>query len=168
MTMDNISIGKYYAAHIEKLRTFFALRIGDWYMAEDMAQDLFVRLLNSDRIITDSTVNSLIYTTARRMVIDYYRHLNAIREYQRTGGNTCTTDNNDPASLYSANEVRERLEQGIAMLSEQCQQVYRLHIYDGMKVSAISKQMNINYKVAEHRLGVARHEIRKWMSKTAS
>ena len=57
----------------------------------------------------------------------------------------------------------ERLERGLARLPKNCREVYRLHVYDGMKVSEISQQLNEGYKSVENRLGIARKAIRQYL-----
>ena len=71
----------------------------------------------------------------------------------------------NPMSVYSVNEINEILEHGIISLSEHQQKIYRLNIYSGMKVSEISKTLDMNYKSVEHRLGSARKEVREYIRK---
>jgi RNA polymerase sigma-70 factor (ECF subfamily) len=40
-----------------------------------------------------------------------------------------------------------------------------MHIYDGMKVSEISRQLGEGYKSVEYRLGTARKVVRAYLSK---
>ena len=63
-------------------------------------------------------------------------------------------------SVFSARQVMERMEFTLARLPEQCSEMYRLHIYGGMKVSEISKELNANYKHVEYQLGIARKAVR--------
>ena len=64
-------------------------------------------------------------------------------------------------SVFSAHEIMEQLEHGIAHLPENCRNIYRLHIYNGMKVGEISKELGEGYKSVEHRLGTARKVMRE-------
>ena len=59
--------------------------------------------------------------------------------------------------------MRTQSENGLARLPENCREVYRLHIYGGMKVSEISQQLNEGYKSVENRLGTARKAIRQYL-----
>jgi RNA polymerase sigma-70 factor (ECF subfamily) len=53
------------------------------------------------------------------------------------------------------------MEQGLARLSEQCGELFRLHVYGGMQARDICKATGENYKTVEYRLGQARKEVRK-------
>ena len=61
----------------------------------------------------------------------------------------------------------EGLERGLARLPENCREVYRLHVYGGMKVSEISLRLGEGYKSVEHRLGTARKAMRQYMRQYA-
>ena len=79
------------------------------------------------------------------------------------------SDNNDDAidvaSVFSVTEITEILERGIARLTDNQRQVYRMNFFDDLPVSTISKTLNLNYKSVEHRLGSARKEVRKYVER---
>ena len=88
--------------------------------------------------------------------VDEYEHYIACRMLQ---------ERNNSMSVYSINEIAELLERGIARLADKQQVIYRMSIYGGLKISEISDTLNINYKSAENRLGLARKEIRRYMAR---
>lgn len=159
-------IAGYYTAHIDELRCFIRERIGFRGSPEDIAQDVFVRLLSSDKMITEVTLPCLVYTTARNLIIDHWRRCRTMEQYEHDLrlSAACHPGQADTVSVYSAREITEQIERCLARLPEDCACAYRLHLYDGMKVSEISERMNIRYKVAEHRLGQARRMVRSAVS----
>ena len=60
------------------------------------------------------------------------------------------------------------LERGLVRLPENCREIYRLHIYGGMKVGEISRELGEGYKSVEHRLGTARKVMREYLRCYAS
>lgn len=160
--MDNEIISKFYANQAAGLRAFFMARTANKDLSEDMTQDVFVRLMGYGQMLTEQTLPSLAYTVARRMLTDFYRHRHAVDRCERMlTPDSITT--NDPHEVCSGNQLVEILEKGIEHLPEPYQQIYRLHIYEGLKVSGISEQTHLRYKVVEYRLGVARREIKAYM-----
>jgi RNA polymerase sigma-70 factor (ECF subfamily) len=153
----------YYAAHRDELLTFVSSRLGGSYIAEDIVQDVFMRLMVSNKLITETTLPCLVYTVTRRLICDYYRRRTTREEYEHyiksSEYNETSTE-----SIISARELTERLERGLARIPENCREIYRLHIYGGMKVSEISQQLGEGYKSVEHRLGTARKEMRRYLS----
>ena len=69
----------------------------------------------------------------------------------------------DPSSVYSAQEMLELLERGMAQLDEKQQTVYKMNVYDAYKVSEISNTLQVNYKSVENTLGTARKVMRNYM-----
>ncbi len=153
----------YYAAHRDELLIFVSSRLGGSYIAEDIVQDVFMRLMASDRLITETTLPCLVYTVARRLICDYYRRRITREEYEHFIKHN-EYDETSTESVVSVRELTERLERGLARIPENCREIYRLHIYGGMKVSEISEHLGEGYKSVEHRLGTARKEMRHYLA----
>ena len=141
-------------------------RLGDSCLAEDIVQNVFLRLLTSDKVISAVTLPALVFAMTRNQVYDYFRHHTAVEQYEHYIKGVCSELTTDE-SILSAREVMEQLERGLARLPENCREIYRLHIYDGMKVGEISRELGEGYKSVEHRLGAARKAIRQYLQKYA-
>ena len=63
-----------YKDYRKAVENFFFSRVQNRMDSEDMTQDLFIRLMDYDRMLRADTVKSFIFTIARNMIIDYYRH----------------------------------------------------------------------------------------------
>lgn len=165
--MSNIQlITDYYTIHRDELLAFVSSRLGDSCEAEDMIQDVFLRLLSTNKMISETTLHGLVYMMLRNQIIDYYRRHTYYEQYEHyiKGVNSESTT---MESVFSAREIMEQLERGLARLPENCREVYRLHIYGGMKVSEISQKTGEGYKSVEHRLGTARKAMRQYLRKYA-
>lgn len=160
-------IAEYYTECYDELKAFVASRLPgeeDAEQAEDIVQNVFVRLLKMDRMITRITLPCLVYTIARNLIYDYLRRRHCMEKYEyvvRTSSwqNKCV---DDVDTIYSVLEIQKILENGIAQLSEKQSNVYRLDL-EGMKVKDIALQLNIKYKNAEHCLGDARKVVRRFV-----
>ena len=156
---NNQLISNYYAAHRDELLSFIAVRITNAVEAEDLVQDIFLRLLRGHHLITPDTLPALIYTMARHAVSDYYRRRRIYEEYEHyIKRSDCTSE---IESLISARQLMERMERSLARLPQACCEIYRLHIYDGMKVRDIARELSLPYKQVENRLGQARKAVRQ-------
>ncbi len=152
-------ISNYYAQHRDELVTFIAVRIADANEAQDRVQDIFLRLLRGHQLITPQTLPNLIYTMAKHSVADYFRHRRVFEEYEYYIKRDDSTE--EMESVISAHQLMERMERSLARLPEACGNIYRLHIYDGLKVSDIAQQLTLPYKQVENRLGQARKYVRQ-------
>ena len=158
MNNDHL-LSNYYTQHRDEMVHFIAMRTKDVEAAQDMVQDLFLRLLDRHQLLTEQTLSCLVYTLARHAVADYYRKRRVYEEYEHYIKKSDSTT--EMESVISAQQLIERMEHSLARLSEECRTVYRLHIYNGMKVSEISQQLSLPYKQVENRLGFARKTVRQ-------
>ena len=162
----------YYASHRDELLAFVSSRLytstphlrgggvsGGGEDAEDIVQNVFLRLLTADRLITEITLPAFVYTIARNLISDYYRRHHSLEDYEHYLKSTDETAGS-AESVLSIREITEQLERGLARVPENCREVYRMHIYGGMKVAEISARLGEGYKSVEHRLGTARKAVR--------
>ena len=164
--MNKSLITNYYSSHRDELLAFVSSRLGGSCEAEDIVQNVFLRLLTTDKMITEVTLHALVYTTARNLIIDYYRRHTVFEEYEHYIKGVCSEETTTE-SVFSAREIVEQMERGLTRLPENYREVYRLHIYGGMKVGEISQQLGEGYKSIEHRLGTARKLMRQYLRKYA-
>ena len=160
-------ITNYYITHRDELLVFASSRLGDSRLAEDIVQDVFLRLLSTDKMITEVTLPALVYTITRNLINDYYRRHTNYEQYEHYIKGVCS-EVTTSESVFSAFEIMERLERGLVRLPENCREIYRLHIYGGMKVGEISRELGEGYKSVEHRLGTARKVMREYLRCYAS
>jgi RNA polymerase sigma-70 factor (ECF subfamily) len=168
MQVNNQLLSNYYSMHRDELVSFIAVRTVDAIEAEDIVQDIFLRLLRGQHLITPQTLPSLLHTMARHAVCDYYRRRHVHEEYEhyiQTSDFSCQTSDDSVESVFSAHQLMERMERSLARLPKACCEIYRLHIYDGMKVSDIAQELSLPYKQVENRLGQARKAVRQQLRK---
>ena len=163
--MNHALITEYYISHRDELLAFVSSRLGGNDFAEDIVQNVFLKLLTTDKMISEVTLPSLVYTIARNLITDYYRRHTNYEEYEHY---IKSQGIRSQESVFSVREITERLERGLARLPENCREIYRMHIYDGMKVSEISQELGEGYKSVEHRLGFARKAMRQYLWRYAS
>lgn len=163
--MSNL-IETYYRDHRDELLAFVSSRLGGAVEAEDIVQNVFLRLLTTDKMITEITLPALTYTIARNLISDYYRRRNTYEEFEHYIKRS-SDDYSSMESVFSAKELTELLERGLARIPENFREIYRMHIYGGMKVGEISQTLGEGYKSVEHRLGVARKALRSFLKNYA-
>lgn len=159
--MNHINlITDYYIAHHDELLAYASSRLGDSMEAEDVVQNVFLRLLTTDKMISATTLPALVYTMMRHQVMDYFRRHTTFEQYEHYIKRACIEETSTE-SVFSVREIIEQMERGLAHLPEPFRPIYRMHVYGGMKVSEISKQLGEGYKIVENRLYIARKAIRK-------
>ena len=158
--MNKELLADYYSQHRDEIVGFVAVRVGDADVAQDVVQDVFFRLLCSDRLISPTTLPALVFTMVRNAVTDWFRRRRIREEYEHyiigTGD-----DSDSMESVISVRELMERMEHTLARLAPEFREVYHLHIYGGMQVRQIAEETHQPYRAVEYRLGQARKEVRR-------
>lgn len=168
--MKNVSekqkklIAEAYVETRERIISYIASRINDHAEAEDLTQDVFVRLLEYGATVSPATVTGLIYTVARNITFDYLRH-----KRRRTEAEAYITDcRQEPSysdeSKIIARDIEELEMRFVSMLPNKRQTVYRLSRFSGMSVSDIAGYNDLSVRTVENHLRLARIEIRGRMS----
>lgn len=161
-------IEQYYRDHRDELLAYVSSRLGgDVCLAEDMVQEVFLRLLaDNHRVIAEETLSSLTYTMAANLLADYYRRLYYQRSYEAHVRAVLPADYDIEPVVYVHDTLRH-IDRRLGKLPQSCADIYRLHLYDGMKVADISRHLGLDYKAVEYRLGQARKEVRSLLRFTS-
>lgn len=162
---NNQLLSNYYSLHRDELVSYIAMRIADTDEAEDSVQDIFLHLLRGHQLITPQTLPALVYTMARHEVADYYRKRRVREEYEQYLRNN--EHSAEIETLVSAHQLMEHMEHSLARLPWSAARIYRLYIYDGLKVGDIAKVLELPYKQVENHLGQARKHVRAHMRQCA-
>lgn len=163
---NQITITDHYIAHRDELLAYVSSRLGDHAEAEDVVQNVYLRLLTTEKMITPVTLPCLTYTIARNLICDYFRRHNLNKEYAHEFAHAQMESYSMEPHIF-AKELTGRIEHCLMRVPENCREVYRMHVYDGMKVGEISTLLGENYKSVEYRLGTARREVRRHMQAAA-
>jgi len=70
---DQGAFGQLYTLYFEKIYRFIYYRVGHKEVAEDLAEEIFIKAYAKIATVSDSTFEAWLYQIARNRVIDYYR-----------------------------------------------------------------------------------------------
>ena len=164
-TSNSVIIGEAYKKYLFALRTYVNIRIKDHEDAEDIVQDVFVRLLGFD-VISEETIKSLCYTIASNLVVDYIR-----RHYKREEiySYLCDSRENDyvltPEQIAVFHDLAAKERCLMYSLSPATQRVYQMGRMEGRSIDEISDELNISRRTVESHQFRARKIIREGFRK---
>lgn len=142
---------------------FFAVRTGSVTAAEDLAQELYVKLATRDPAVTAENPVALIYRIATNVMLDRARGeaRSVARETAWRVVAHDTVGGDDVADQAPADEVaasRQRLRQlveAVAELPPQMQRAFRLHKLEGRSHADTARVMGISVKSVEKHISAA-------------
>lgn len=134
--------------------------------AEDMRQDLFVKLMDYEAMIVDETAKSFVFTIAHRMIIDHARHMQFVRRASKAwvidNENDHFWQDND---TLECKQIREMEIRKMRSLPRRMAQVYEMTRFEELSSQEIAERMQISKRTVEYHLLMSRKEIRSSLRK---
>ena len=142
-----------------KVRYFISHIVKSDAVAEELAQDVFVKLWEiRERVAGFDTLGPYVYRMSRNAAINYLDHkfveLSLTPKYRDIVDNT-------PEEEFIALETSLLIELTVNSMPEQRKRVYRMSREEHLSNDEISQKLNITKKSVENHLNLALNEIRK-------
>jgi RNA polymerase sigma-70 factor (ECF subfamily) len=142
---------------------FFAARTGSSAAAEDLAQELYLKLASRDPEASTDNPGALLYRAATNLMLDRARadQRAAARDTAWRQTAHASLGGEDVADLPPADEAlasRQRLNQLVGALADlppQMQRAFRLHKLDGLSHAQTAQAMSISVKSVEKHISAA-------------
>lgn len=155
---DQTVYNNIYEKQVQRLRNFVYYKCGDLAMAEDIAQESFVKLwLNCASVILESVMGYL-YTIANRMFIDQTRSQKVRLKFEKEPMPTSNTE--DPYYVLRTEEFRETIERVISDLPDGQREVFLLNRIDNYTYKEIAEMLQISSTAVEKRMTKALIKLR--------
>lgn len=152
---------KIFRACSSDLRRYFTSYTHCRNDADDMVQELFLRLMSFD-IISSETARSLVFLMARRMIVDDARHKACIRR-QTVHWNKSCVESTTAIDLMACKEIREAEKALIARMPKKRAAIYCLSRFEDKKADEIAMELSLSKRTVEAHLYSSRKEIREQM-----
>jgi RNA polymerase sigma-70 factor (family 1) len=136
--------------YYKSVRNFIWFRCGDQDLAEDIAQDTFVKLWENRNRIDKSTVKAYLYKIAQNNTINYQKRQQLLLKFKKKPGNDREYDH--PEKLAEMNEYEEKLQRVIAMLPEGGREVFLMNRIEDMTYQEIADRLGLSVKAIEKRM----------------
>ena len=123
--------------------------------AEDLSQDVFVRLMDYKQMLRPDTVKFFIYTISRNLVNDYLR-----RYYKKQ---EITSYMYDRTSCVVADDLLACEKRRVEFLPSQRRKIYVMNRFEDKSVTDISEELNLSRRTVENHLFISRKEVREYL-----
>jgi RNA polymerase sigma-70 factor (ECF subfamily) len=143
-----------------KLLGFIRKRVNDKFVAEDILQDVFIKILNKiDTLREDSKIQNWLYQLTRNAIIDYYR-VNKIKE--ELPDSLMDEDHNTESA---AEEMKSCIMPVINSLDEKYREAILLTEMEGLSQKKLATKLNLSYTGAKSRVQRGRAAMKDTFSK---
>lgn len=139
------------------IKGFIYYKLGDMKMAEDLAQDAFVKLWENRDGVKKETVKSYLYTIANNITINHLKR-NQLR-YKFENQVVHYTEKETPEFKMIQKEYQEKLNSVLAQIPDGSREVFLMNRLEGLKYREIAERLNLSVKAIEKRMSKAIHII---------
>ena len=119
-------------------------------MAEDIAQDTFLKLWETRNRIDKRTVKAYLYTIAQNITINQQKRNTLKYKFQKKP--TADRDFDTPEKLAEMQEYESKLNHVIAMLPDGGREVFLMNRLEDMTYNQIAERLGLSVKAIEKRM----------------
>ncbi len=141
------------------IKNFIYYKTGDIELADDIAQDTFIKIWEKRNEIRNETVKSLLYTIAGNLCKNRFEHQQVVFEFANNFQQTETSVS--PEFELELKEFNDKLQNAIGKLKDKNRVVFLMNRIDGLTYKQIANNLGLSKKAIEKRMKNALDELKK-------
>jgi RNA polymerase sigma-70 factor (ECF subfamily) len=158
-----------FETHYPRLLRFANEYVGDRFDAENIVQDVFLKLWEKRASLpTEINLQAYLLTMVKNQCLDFLRHRQMVESnsvdwetvQQREASFNLYALNQFDAEQPDIESLERLVEKAINELPEQCRKVFELSRYDGLKYKEIAERLGISVKTVETHMSNALRILR--------
>lgn len=151
----------YFQANRNAICAYIARRIPHAYVAEDLTQDVFIKLWNVRQTICEATIKSLVFTVANNIVTDHLRKYVRRRAYNNYAAYFGEHSANSTVERVEADDLAETELKIVTAMPLKRRQVYMLSRYEDKSIDDIAVELCMGRRTVETHLFLGRRTMRQ-------
>lgn len=160
-----------FKAYFPRLLAYARKFIEDREIAEDIIQEVFLKVWEKRKEIEEETFHSYLFTLVRNACLNHIKHQKIAVKY-RVNLEEMTKEEglyyadffSDPLHQTIFNEVQSEIERIISDLPDQTRRIFRLSRFDGFKNKEIANLLEISLRTVEKHNTIALRKIKAGLS----
>ena len=148
--------------HYSPLCGFAYTKLQSSALAEEIVQEVFVKLWDKRKSLDITYFKSYLYTSVNNAVMNHFKHEKVKQEYQ-TEMKVVADDSTDDDTV-EFDELQSKLAALIEAMPEQRQKVFKLAKIDGLKYMEVAEKLGVSIKTVENHMGKALSYLREHLA----
>lgn len=165
-----IKYEKLFHSYYSSLVVYASTFLGDREKAEDIVQELFVKLWERKTFFPkeDESIKRFLYVTTRNSIIDYFRSKeNSVRLKSQDINITNIVINIDSEDLESEMEYAEKLriiKEAVDELPPKCRDIFNKVYFEEKKYSDVAEELNVSLNTIKTQMFRAFSKLKERLS----
>lgn len=157
---DEMAFRELYERYWKKLFSLATFKTNSKEIAEEMVQELFVRLWERRKILTINHLESYLFTSLKYQLISHLRQVIAHRSVVDSSDNEAHIDTED---FLTVETIQTAIETGIHQLPNKTQAVFRLSRFEEKSHKEIALALDLSEKSVEYHITQALKFLRVYL-----
>lgn len=152
-----------FRTHYGNVTRYIYFKCGDLQQAEDIVQDVFIKLWRLCATVSFSKVKAYLYRAASNSFLNEKAHEKIVLKHVKQKSNPI--DNEDPEFVLQMGEFQLKLKEAIGALPTKEREVFLLSRMEKKTYGEISELIGIGVKAVERRMSKALLQLREELGK---
>ncbi|WP_316805842.1 RNA polymerase sigma-70 factor [Pedobacter agri] len=151
---------RFYTSYFQKLLLASDKYLKDIYAAEELVQDVFLKIWENPYQLTEvKSLKSYLYRAVINASINYINRQKNIEQHHLKLASSLSDEY--LLELDEEHEIIVLLRNEIEKLPTQCKKIFKLNRFENLKYKEIAQQLNISEKTVENHIGNALKILRE-------
>ncbi len=161
---DHKAFEEVFLAYFDKVKCFLTGILRSESDAEELAQDIFVKLwMNHTSINPNKGFSFYLYTIARNTALNHLKHKLIEENFRKTFDDLDEGVDSSDEILY-AKEIGLLVEMAVYRMPAQRRKIYQMSREKGVSNSEIAEELGVSKKTVENQLSLALQDIKRVIS----
>ena len=153
MSNPNKLLSNFYSLHFEELNRFLMRRVATADAAADMAQEVFVRMVErGEQIENIRHPRGYLYRSAKNLVVETWRSAGAPTSDAPAEEDSASGAEESPEAILQQRQTLALMLEAIEVLPPRCREVFLLHRFEGLSYPQIAGQLDISVSAVEKQM----------------
>lgn len=151
--------------YFPKVRTFAAILLKSEQEAEDIAQDIFVKLWEQPDLWEGNLVRNYLYTMVKNHVFNRIKRKNIESKYINSRMNQHSleeiTEFKDPLNEIYVQELQLLLRLSLEQLPDKRRQIFEMSRFENLSNNEIAERLNLSVRTVEQHIYLVLKDLKK-------
>lgn len=158
-------VASIYKKYYTDLKQYLVSYTHDVMAAEDMLQDLFVKVMSLD-VISDETAKNLLFVMAKRMIIDDARHKAFVCESEKQMAHSMSSmESYSMARRIEAADILSFERRHLAEMAPKRAHIYKMYKHEGLTTDEIVEKLNLSKRTVETHIYLSTKDMKAYLRK---